>query len=67
MVTFRRHGILFVTAAVLAADSCRRADVGQPAAACPVPQKTIGQRGKPEIVPSLFVLNSRGATLQEAN
>src|SRR5215471_10764083 len=28
-----------------------------------LPQKTIGQ-GKPELVPSLIVLNARGATLQ---
>ena len=27
-------------------------------------QKTIGQAARAEVVPSLFVLNSRGATLQ---
>jgi hypothetical protein len=35
--------------------------------AAPSPTKTIGTpaaAAKPEIVPSLFVLNSRGATLQ---
>jgi len=43
--------------------------LAQSAATAPPPhvplQKTIGQPAKPEIVPSLIVMNSRGATLQD--
>jgi hypothetical protein len=63
MVAFRRHGILFVTAAVLAASSATAQTTANPPPHVPL-QKSIGQQAKPEIVPSLFVINSRGATLQ---
>src|SRR6187399_824032 len=48
-------GLLFVTHAASAQSGTTQQHV-------PL-QKTIGQ-GKPQVVPSLFVLNSKGATLQ---
>lgn len=57
---------IIVPVAAAMALGCTEAAVAQTAAA-PPSMKTIGTpttAAKPEIVPSLFVLNSRGATLQ---
>ena len=57
-----------VSAVVAAASLCALTAASMAQTAAPpqhVPlQKTIGQAARPEVVPSLFVLNSRGATLQ---
>jgi hypothetical protein len=53
---------VIVAAAILALPSIAAAQTAAPPPHIPL-QKTIGA-AKPEIVPSLFVLNSRGATLQ---
>jgi hypothetical protein len=59
------QGFLFFAAIMFAASSAAGQTAQPPANPPPhVPlQKTIGQ-AKPEVVPSLFVINSRGATLQ---
>lgn len=63
MVAFCRHGMLLVTAAFLAVSPAAAQTSANPPPHVPL-QKSIGQKAKPEIVPSLFVVNSRGATLQ---
>lgn len=63
MVAFHRSGVLFLAAVVFAASPATAQTSANPPPHVPL-QKTIGQQAKPEIVPSLFVLNSRGATLQ---
>src|SRR5690242_6445724 len=59
------QGFVFFASLAFAVSSATAQTAQAPANPPPhVPlQKTIGQ-SKPEVVPSLFVLNSRGATLQ---
>ena len=52
----------FIVAALALAPSCLAFAQASPPPHVPL-QKTIGA-AKPELVPSLFVINSRGATLQ---
>src|SRR5262245_62898863 len=61
-MTIKLTTCIFATLGVLCAPALSLAQTATPAPHVPL-QKTIGQAG-PEIVPSLIVLNARGASLQ---
>jgi hypothetical protein len=55
---------VFITSAAIAGILCAPQIVAAQTIPAPTSMKTIGVPSKPKIVPSLFVLNSRGASLQ---
>ena len=63
MAGFHSRGFLLIASLALSVTPVAAQTSANPPPHVPL-QKTIGQQAKAEIVPSLFVLNSRGASLQ---